>query len=72
MSFLTPLSLTEDNYDRIPRANIECLQDRAIPIGLQRQMVSRMPCERVSAINTDHSPFYSAPEELAAELLMLA
>src|SRR3990167_2297396 len=69
ISFITPLKLTEANFGNVPRAYIECLQDRAIPIALQRRMVSILPCQQVATLDTDHSPFYSAPEKLAAELL---
>lgn len=66
--FMTPLALTETGFGQVPRAYIECLQDRAIPIALQRSMVSALPCQRVVMLDTDHSPFYSAPELLAAQL----
>ena len=72
ISFQTPLTLSEDNFGRVPRIYIECLQDKAIPIATQRGMTSEMPCLRVVALDTDHSPFYSAPEELATQLIDLA
>lgn len=71
-SFVTPLVLTESGFGQVPRAYIECLQDRAIPIDLQRHMVSILPCKNVLTLDTDHSPFYSAPEKLASHLLQLA
>lgn len=71
-SFITPLALTDANFDQVPRAYIECLQDNAIPIELQRKMVSVLPCQQVTTLDTDHSPFYSAPELLAAQLADLA
>lgn len=71
VSFVTPLVLTEKNFGRVPRAYIECLQDRAIPITLQRSMVSALPCRQVVTLDTDHSSFYSAPELLVAQLLKL-
>lgn len=72
VSFTTPLSLSEENFGQVPRAYIECLQDRAIPIELQRKMVSRLPCNRIITMDTDHSPFYSAPKRLATKLISLA
>lgn len=48
---------------------IECLRDRAIPPRTQQQMYTRLPCQRVMSLETSHSPFFSAPEKLAAELL---
>jgi len=63
---------TPERFGTVKRAYIECLRDRAIPIAMQRAMIAAQPCDRVFTIDTDHSPFYSAPDELAAHLLALA
>jgi hypothetical protein len=34
-------------------------------------MVSAMPCQQIISMDTDHSPFFSAPDELTAHLLSL-
>lgn len=67
----TPVSLTEDNFGRMPRVYIETLQDRAISPWLQREMYERLPCQKVISMDTSHGPFYSAPEELADHLTSL-
>ncbi len=67
----TPVKITGDNFGRVPRVYVECLRDRAIPIALQRRMHSASPCQRVLALDTDHSPFFSRPDELAALLTAL-
>jgi hypothetical protein len=36
---------------------------------LQRMMVAEMPCREVITMDTDHSPFSSAPDSLAAHLV---
>ncbi len=64
----TPLQLTEKNFGRVRRDYIECLRDQAISIGVQRRFREVLPCRRVLTLDTDHSPFLSAPEELAAAL----
>jgi pimeloyl-ACP methyl ester carboxylesterase len=64
-----PLRLTPERYCSVPRFFIECLQDRTLSIDLQRRMVKAMPCKRVLALDTDHSPFLSAPERLAESLV---
>jgi len=56
----------------IPLAYVECTDDRAIPIALQRRMHRRFAMERVVTMEADHSPFLGAPEELAAQLDALA
>lgn len=64
----TPVHLTEANFGRVPRVYIECLRDRAITPPLQKQMVAASPCKRVLSIDTDHSPFFSRPQETVAHL----
>lgn len=65
---VTPLQISAEKFGRVPRVYIECLRDRAIPIALQRRMQANWPCQRVLALDTDHSPFFSKPDELAALL----
>ena len=67
----TELRLSDERYGSVPRIFIECLQDGAIPIDMQRRMVADVPCEQVITLNTSHSPFFSAPQELADHLLSL-
>ena len=71
-AFTTPVRLTKEGHGSIPRAYIECVRDGAITIELQRHMVGRQPCDPVVSIDTDHSPFLSRRDELAAHLLALA
>ena len=52
-------------------AFIECLQDQAIPLSLQRSMQTAQPCDPVQILDCDHSPFYSDPAGLAACLKAL-
>lgn len=54
-----------ERWGRIPRYYIECTEDRAITLGLQRKMQENCPCKETFTISTDHSPFFSAPEMLA-------
>jgi len=68
----TPLRLSGEHFGSVPRAYIECLRDRVLPLHLQRSMQASSPCRPVFQIDTDHSPFYSAPEALAAHLLTIA
>jgi pimeloyl-ACP methyl ester carboxylesterase len=72
VSFTTPLQVTDERYGSVDRIYIECSQDRAIALQLQRMMVADMPCREVITMDTDHSPFYSAPELLAAHLVEVA
>ncbi len=61
----TPVETTAQRWGRIPRYYIECERDRAITLGLQREMEKHSPCRQTFSIDTDHSPFFSAPEQLS-------
>ena len=61
-------ALSDARFGRVPRAYIECLQDCAVPLELQRLMQRDLPCWKVLSLDTDHSPFYSAPQALAMAL----
>ena len=67
----TPINITEENFGRIPRVYIECLGDRAISPSVQKKMYTALPCQKVISMDTSHSPFLSAPEELVAHLISL-
>jgi pimeloyl-ACP methyl ester carboxylesterase len=62
------LHTTTSRWGRIPRAYIECTQDRAVSIETQRAMTARVPCRSIVSMDTSHSPFFSAPERLARHL----
>lgn len=70
--FLRQAETTPERFGEVTRAYIECTLDNAIPIAMQRAMIAAQPCDRVFTIDTDHSPFFSAPDELARDLLELA
>jgi pimeloyl-ACP methyl ester carboxylesterase len=52
----------------LPRAYIECILDKALSLPRQRAMYERFPFDRVVSMETDHSPFLSAPDLLAEHL----
>lgn len=66
------LQLTDERFGRVPRVYVECLHDRSVPLALQRRMREVVPCGRVEVLDTDHSPFYSAPDALAEILSDIA
>jgi pimeloyl-ACP methyl ester carboxylesterase len=70
--FATPVGVSEEKFGRVRRAYIECLRDRAIGPATQKRMYTGLPCEKVVSIETSHSPFLSAPEELVGHLDTLA
>ena len=64
----TPIAISEKRFGRVPRFYIECLQDKTVPPLLQKTMYGEVACQRIFSIDTDHSPFFSAPDELVAHL----
>lgn len=61
--FFDKVQLSNSNFGNIPKVYIECLEDNAINIVDQRRMHAKIDCEVIS-IKADHSPFFSATEEL--------
>lgn len=66
--FITPVQLSEERYGSIPRKYISTSKDRALSIEFQRELQERTHCQEVVTIDSDHSPFFSHPDELVAAL----
>lgn len=67
-----PITATLERFGSVPRAFIECTEDRSIPIAHQRRMQAALPCDPVFTLETDHSPFLCNPKALAETLLAAA
>jgi pimeloyl-ACP methyl ester carboxylesterase len=68
---VTPIETSEKNFGRVRRIYIETLRDKAIPLSFQRHMRSALPCSKTLTMDTDHSPFFSAPDQLVELLTSL-
>jgi pimeloyl-ACP methyl ester carboxylesterase len=55
----------------VPRTYLCCLRDKVIPLHHQRRMLASEEAVNVVELNSDHSPFYSCPEQLARALISL-
>ena len=64
-----PLSLSSARFGTVPKAYIECLEDHAVTLDLQRRMQRETPCDKVFSLASSHSPFFSQPETLASTLI---
>ena len=60
----TPLAVPPA-WTALPKAYIRCAQDRTIPPEYQASMVADWPRANVHVMETSHSPFLAAPEDLA-------
>lgn len=67
---MMPAALSQPvrNWSGIPRSYITCREDRLVPLSLQQQMIHETGVDHVVEMTTSHSPFYSAPSELAAHI----
>jgi hypothetical protein len=65
------LKPTQAGLGSVTKYYIECLDDAALTIAGQRALRARMPFAGVRAIDTDHSPFLSTPDELAEAIVSL-
>jgi pimeloyl-ACP methyl ester carboxylesterase len=64
--FEAPITTTSACFGPVPRYYVETLQDRAVPLRLQRSIQARVGFNRVFSLDTDHSPFFSAPAGLTS------
>jgi pimeloyl-ACP methyl ester carboxylesterase len=67
-----PMTVTAERWGRLPRAFIECSDDRALPLALQRKFQKALPCDPVVTLDSDHSPFLCMPAQLASHLDSIA
>lgn len=58
------LEVTEENFESIPKYYIECTEDKAIPIAVQRAMCSGKVKKHFS-LASSHTPNFSKPDSLA-------
>lgn len=65
---VTPVITTAENFGRIPRIYIQTLYDKALSPSFQEKMFSAMRFQKIIKMKTSHSPFFSAPDELASHL----
>lgn len=62
------LQITEENFGKVSKYYIECTEDRAIPIEIQRSMY-KGKVKKSYSLNSSHTPNFSQPEKLAHILL---
>lgn len=60
------VNLSNNRFGRIPKFYVICSNDKAVTPELQMQMALRGDCDQIVEMNSAHSPFFSAPGELAA------
>ncbi len=61
--------ITPGKWGRVPRVYFATLRDQTVFPALQQLMYGELLPTRAVAFDTDHSPFFSAPERLVAALM---
>ncbi|KAL8471774.1 hypothetical protein ACS0TY_028485 [Phlomoides rotata] len=70
---LEKLSLSETSHGSVRRFYIQTLEDNAIPVSVQENMINASPPERVFRLKgADHSPFFSKPQALHKHLVEIS
>lgn len=62
------LEITDENFGSVPKYYIECTEDRAIPLEVQRAMYTGQ-VEKAFSLESSQTPNFSQPHKLA-EILM--
>tara|TARA_B110000902_G_scaffold35992_1_gene38117 strand:- start:20383 stop:21234 length:852 start_codon:yes stop_codon:yes gene_type:complete len=65
------LEITDEHFGSIPKYYIECTEDRAIPVEVQRAMY-KGNVKKTYTLNSSHTPNFSQPENLATILLEIS
>ncbi|XP_057817999.1 methylesterase 1 isoform X2 [Cryptomeria japonica] len=67
------ISYSNENYGRVPRAYVVAKDDKILSEEFQRKMIAENLPQMVYEIEgSDHSPFFSKPDQLAHTLLQIA
>lgn len=64
---VTPVSVSEDRFGRVPRVYISMLLDHAVGPAMQKRMYTALPCQVVT-LEAGHGSFLCAAQTLAAQL----
>jgi len=66
------VAITPGRFGTVPRPYVVCGLDQVVPPARQYSMAASAGCDPVVEIPRGHSPFISAPAELAAQLVHCA
>jgi pimeloyl-ACP methyl ester carboxylesterase len=64
----TPVHVTAGKFGQVDKVYIHTANDQVISPSFQAQMVASTPVRREFTVQTGHTPFLTAPDELAADI----
>jgi pimeloyl-ACP methyl ester carboxylesterase len=62
------IELSDDGFGSVPKYYVYTAQDRVLSPEFQQRVSSRVELAGTATLETSHSPFFSAPEELVATI----
>ena len=62
---VAPVALSDAHFGALPKTYICTKKDNAVSYNLQQWMTQRTKVDSILDLDTSHSPFFSAPEQLA-------
>jgi pimeloyl-ACP methyl ester carboxylesterase len=65
----TPGATTAAGFGKVDKVYLHTTNDKAVSYTLQQKMVAQTPVRKTITLNTGHSPFVEAPQQLADALL---
>ncbi len=63
------IKISKYNFGRVTKLFIACTEDNGIDIDNQLRMANKAEIKNIVNLETDHSPFFSMPNELAQAIL---
>lgn len=67
--FTEKITLTADNFGKVPKSYIYTTEDHAISLYLQKQMVKDAGITRTDSLKSSHSPHLSMPDKVVSLLI---
>jgi len=67
-----PIVLSDDGFGSVPKYYVFTAEDRVLSPSFQQRVTSRIELAGSATLDTSHSPFFSAPDELVTAVSQLA
>jgi pimeloyl-ACP methyl ester carboxylesterase len=67
----TPVTLTSEKFGKVDKVYVTTKNDNAVSYRLQQMMIEKTPMRKVITLDTGHSPFLEAPQQLADALIAI-
>lgn len=69
---LTPITLTDENFGKVPRYYIRTLHDKCLTPEYQKELLKTTNCKKVYDLDSDHAAYFSNPKGLVKLLIKIS